>query len=256
MKILFLLMFSSCASYVSSIHNQIDRDEAMKNGTAHRSDPYSIYREQGFKRTRQDRRPIMNPLTQQQAMSQRPEANGDILPSVKRDYRPANQRASAQDFIDSDNSGSLWASPQTSTSLYGSENVKHTGDIVIIDVLDNLRTQISTELKRAFATEDTKPKAASAAATPEATAGGGAKPPAGDKAGESDLETKVYDKISGIIAEEISKDYILVRGKKEVIFKKEKRYIEVQALVPRREVGDNDTVSSDKILESRVIVLR
>jgi flagellar basal body L-ring protein FlgH len=47
-----------------------------------------------------------------------------------------------------------------------------------------------------------------------------------------------------------------VKGKKEVIFRKEKRYIEIQALVSRRDIQDNDTISSDKVLESRVNILR
>ena len=121
---------------------------------------------------------------------------------------------------------------------------------MIINVLDNLRSQISNELKRAF--PDTKK-----VARPE----GSTTPPAGGAApaspsSDTELETKVYDKISGIIVEEVSEEYVLVKGKKEVIFRKEKRYIEVQALVSRRDIQDNDTISSDKVLESRVNILR
>ena len=67
---------------------------------------------------------------------------------------------------------------------------------------------------------------------------------------------KIYDKISGTVMEEISKDYILLRGRKDVIFKKEKRSIEVQGLVSRKDIMENDYVNSDKLLDSRVFILR
>ena len=56
--------------------------------------------------------------------------------------------------------------------------------------------------------------------------------------------------------EEVSKDYIMLRGRKDVIFKKEKRSIEVQALVSRKDIMENDYVNSDKMLDARVFILR
>jgi flagellar basal body L-ring protein FlgH len=55
--------------------------------------------------------------------------------------------------------------------------------------------------------------------------------------------------------EELNKDYIVLKGRKEVIFKKEKRSIEVQALVSRKDIMENDYVNSDRLLESRVFIL-
>lgn len=238
------LLLSSCSSYVNGIHRQIERDERRASGKSTSRDPYSAYREQGFKRTRQDRRPVHNPNSLRNLNPAH-----DMAPPVRRDYRSAGGRATTQDFVDSGQSGSLWVNPQ-GASMFTTEITKRVGDIVIVDVLDNLRNQISGELKRAFPEPIRKAKKedkkAGAAAAPAA-------PPA-DKGDE--LETKVYDKISGIVAEEINKDYFLLRGKKEVIFRKEKRVIEVQALVARKDIADNDSISSDKLVESRVVVLR
>jgi flagellar basal body L-ring protein FlgH len=240
-----LLFIGGCASYVSGIHRQIDRDQRreQRSGDSSMRDPYAAYREQGFKRKRADRRPVRNP----HSISALNPTN-DVLPPVKRDYR-AGGRTGAQDFVDTGQSGSLWVNSQ-GASMFTTEVTKKVGDIVVVNVLDNLRGQISSELKRAFPepvkkVTGKKGEAAAAAAPPA---------PAADKGDE--LDTKVYDKISGVVAEEINKDYFLLRGKKEVIFRKEKRFIEVQALVARKDIADNDSINSDKLVESRVLIMR
>lgn len=241
------LILTSCASYVNSMHRQIDREEGMADPRNSLNDPYSAYREQGFKRQGVDRRPIQNP----NSLSQLNPTN-DVAPPVKRDYR-ARGRTSAQDFVDDGGSGSLWVNAPGG-SLFTTDVTKNVGDIVIINVLDNLRGQISSELKRAFPENAPKKKDAAEGADPKAAAAAPAAPPAADKGDE--LETKVYDKISGVVAEEINRDYFLLRGKKEVVFRKEKRFIEVQALVQRKDISDNDSINSDRLVESRVIILR
>jgi flagellar basal body L-ring protein FlgH len=123
--------------------------------------------------------------------------------------------------------------------------------MVIINVLENLRNQISAELKRTF---PDKPKPGEASGDQGKTDSKSA-PAAPANAQAEEMDMKIYDKISGTVMEEISKDYILLRGRKEVIFKKEKRSIEVQALVSRKDIMENDYVNSDKLLESRVYVL-
>lgn len=245
MKLVMLLFLTSCASYVNGLHRQIDREEKTARGD-NRNDPYSAYREQGFKKTTEDKKPILNP----NSISNLNPAN-DMPPSVKRDYRNGGARTKAQDFKDGGSSGSLWVDAPGG-SLFTTDVNKSVGDIIIINVLDSLRGQISTELKRAFP-EPIPPKkkegespAAATAATPAAPAA-----PVSDE-----LDAKVYDKISGVVAEEINRDYFLLRGKKEIIFRKEKRYIEVQALVSRKDILDNDSINSDRLVESRVLILR
>ncbi len=246
--IFLCLLLTSCASYVNSMHRQIDREEGRAADTKNSlNDPYSAYREQGFKREGADRRPIQNPNSLSQL---NPTNNNEVNPPVKRDYRG---RTSAKDFVDDGGSGSLWVNAPGG-SLFTTDTTKNVGDIVIINVQDNLRGQISSELKRAFPEAAPKKKDPAAQAADPKAATAPAAPPAADKGDE--LETKVYDKISGVVAEEINRDYFLLRGKKEVVFRKEKRFIEVQALVARKEISDNDSINSDRLVESRVIILR
>lgn len=259
MKTIFLfLLFSlvSCAQYVNSLHRQIDREERVDRAEPgdrrvrpHQPrDRYAAYREKDRFRPEDDKRPIKNPIT----YSLGSDPSGQVRPPVKREYR--QQRYQADDFVDNDNGGSLWANQGSSSSLFTYQNDKRMGDMVIINVLENLRNQISSELKRTF---PDRPKRAGK----ELKDGGEEKKeaPAAAQAGpgaqDNEMDMKVYDKISGTVMEEISKDYILLRGRKEVIFKKEKRAIEVQALVSRKDIMENDYVNSDKLLESRVFVL-
>ncbi|MBY0517731.1 MAG: flagellar basal body L-ring protein FlgH [Bacteriovoracaceae bacterium] len=249
MKFIFILFFlTSCASYVNSMHRKIDREEARNSGRS-LNDPYSAYREQGFKRKGVDKRAIQNPNS---ISNMNPTNNNEVTPPVKRDYRSTGQRSSARDFQDNGSSGSLWVNAPGG-SLFTTEITKRVGDIVIINVLESLRGQISGELKRAF--PDSAPKKTAAKAGAKGAAPAPAPEPAPADKGD-ELDTKVYDKISGVVAEEINKDFFLLRGKKEVVFRKEKRFIEVQALVARKDITDNDSINSDLLVESRVIILR
>lgn len=259
--ILSLLIFTSCANYVSSLHRQIDRDEGRGRPQAAArpvkatspvpvdADRFGHLRPDQRFRPEYDKRPVKNPLT----YSLGSETTSHVRPTGKRDYRP--QRYQARDFVDHDDSGSLWANQGSSSSLFTYQNDKQSGDIVIINVLENLRNQISSELKRTFpdrpkkvskddrAQDLEKKSPASVPTTPAAATDG-------------EMDMKVYDKISGVVMEELNKDYVLLRGRKDVIFKSEKRSIEVQAVVSRRDILENDFVNSDKLLESRVVILK
>lgn len=243
--LLCLLFLVSCAGYVDSIHRQIDREE--KGGMV-RQEPkshFAPYRNRF--NTADDKRPVKNPVT----YSLGSDPGGQRRPPpVKREYR--QMRAKADDFVDKEDTGSLWADQGSSSSLFTYQNDKHMGDMVIINVLEDLRNQISSELKRLFPDAPRKGKTLANGEKADAKAASALTPPA---PAESDMDMKVYDKISGTVTEEISKDYIVLKGRKEVIFKKEKRSIEVQALVSRKDIMENDYVNSDKLLESRVFIL-
>ncbi len=248
---LFLLFFSvSCSNYVNSIHRQIDREEKVARGDTSDGmrEHYSSYKSR-FNRDN-DKRPIKNPNTYSMSDGG-PSSNNQLRPPVKREYRP--QRYQAADFKDDESAGSLWANQGASSSLFTYQNDKHTGDMVIINVLENLRNQISAELKRVF---PDKPKKTAKGDAPGAK-GAPAAPQAPTAAGAAEeMDMKVYDKVSGTVMEEISKDYILLRGRKDVIFKKEKKSIEIQGLVSRKDIMENDYVNSDKLLDSRVFIIR
>lgn len=242
--LLFFLV--SCAGFVDQMHRQIDRQErGEKNRSQTPNDQFSNFKERDRFRPENDRRPIKNPVTYSLGGDH---SGQQRLPPVKRDYRP--QRYQAKDFVDDDSSGSLFVDNGTSSSLFTHQIDKRSGDMVIINVLEDLRNQISSELNRTFP-EKPKPPGKPGKEAEKATQA----PPA-PSTPESDIDMKVYDKISGTVTEEISKDYILLRGRKDVIFKKEKKSIEIQALVSRKDIMENDYVNSDKLLESKVFILR
>lgn len=247
--LLLLLFFVSCANYVNNIHRQIDREEKVSrnDNRDEMRQHYSPYKNR-FDRSG-DKRPINNPHTFSLSDGS---PSGQVKPPVKREYRP--QRYQAEDFVDSDNSGSLWANQGSSASLFTYQNDKRTGDMVIINVLENLRNQISSELKRVFPDRPKK------VAQGEKEKGDGKKeqpaPSAIGPGKDEEMDMKVYDKISGTVMEEISKDYILLRGRKDVIYKKEKKSIEVQGLVSRKDIMENDYVNSDRLLDARVFILK
>lgn len=244
LPLLTLLFFVSCANYVNSLHRQIDKEEngGKKSANADMKNHYSPYKNR-FNREN-DKRPIKDPTTYSMSDGG---PSGQMKPSVQRDYRPT--RHNANDFRDNDSNGSLWANQGSSSSLFTYQNDKHTGDMVIINVLENLRNQISSELKRVF--PDRPKKAAEGEKSSKAAATAAATPAAAEE-----MDMKIYDKISGTVMEEISKDYILLRGRKDVIFKKEKKSIEVQGLVSRKDIMENDYVNSDKMLDARVFILK
>src|SRR5690606_31006733 len=132
-------------SYVNQIHRQIDREErGARQDPEASADTFAAYRQNKKFSKENDKRPINNPVT----YSLGTVPAGQVAPPVRREYRPV--RHTANDFVDSDTSGSLWANQGSSASLFTYQNDKRTGDIVIINVLENLRNQISSELKRVF----------------------------------------------------------------------------------------------------------
>ena len=243
--ILSLLLFLvSCANYVNSLHRNIDREE--RGGKKSRQDSsYGAPHQRDRFKPEDDKRPIKDPIT----FSLGSDPSGQVRPPIKREYKP--QRHQADDFIDNDTSGSLWTNQGSSASLFTYQNDKQMGDMVIINVMENLRNQISSELKRVFPDQKKNPKEGGG----EDKKGAKASTPPQTNPQDNEMDMKVYDKISGTVMKEVSKDYILLRGRKEVIFKKEKRTIEVQGLVSRKDIMENDYVNSDRLLESRVYVL-
>ena len=244
----FLFIFTSCSNYVNNIHRQIDREDKVARGDTRQGmrEHYAPYKSRFD--VNGDKRPIKDPRTFSMSDGG---PSGHLKPPVKREYRP--QRYKADDFVDAGSGGSLWANQGASSSLFTYQNDKHTGDMVIINVLESLRNQISSELKRVF---PDRPKKVTNAAKKDDKNPAAAAPAATAAPKEDEIDMKVYDKISGTVMEEISKDYILLRGRKDVIFKKEKQSIEIQGLVSRKDILENDYVNSDRLLDSRVFIIR
>jgi flagellar basal body L-ring protein FlgH len=182
-----------------------------------------------------------------------------VNPEVKRQYqdeRVALKRTTASDLTDTGNDGSLWGGGDANAFLFATSKSKSSGDIIQINVLTKLRNEITLELKRAFPEnpyENSGKAPASVATPPTAAAPGAPAAAAATAAADTGADT---DKISGVVVEEINREHLLIKGRKNVLFKNRKRMVEVQALVSRKDILDNDSVSSDAILESNVTVVR
>jgi|AntRauTorckE6833_2_1112554.scaffolds.fasta_scaffold79038_1 flagellar basal body L-ring protein FlgH len=241
--IITTLFFTSCGSYVAKVHRDLDRDIAQREGLIPQ-DEFDQYR-----------RP--EKITPPSSRVRPENGHQTYSPRVKRHYRTAPDgqerspdRVTASDLIDKEPSQSLWVKNNESLDLFtDNSTIKH-GDIVLVSVFKKLKNEITLELKRAFPTPPSK--------KPDNADGG-----EGDESqrGPADEEmakdgSKVYDRISTVVVEEVNKDHVLLRGRKNLIYKNQKRLVEVQALVARRDLSDTDTVDSNNIIESSISVLR
>lgn len=249
MKLTFLLtallLLSSCGSYINSMYREFDRAD-QKGRPVKQRDSFSQYRyPEKFKTPSR-----LTTTTSSKNLSR-------IDPSTKRLYKSgAKKRFSADDLNDNSSTGSLWSGEGRDASLYSVDQNKRNGDIILINVMAQLKNEITMELKRQ-APPPKKKKTAAGEKPKEgapAEAAAAAKPEVKEEEA-TDVE-KVYDKISSVIIEEVQKEHILLRGLKNVLFNNQKHLVEVQALVSRRDVGTDDAVSSDKIVEYSIQVVR
>ncbi len=259
MRILLLLisLFTvSCANYVGKWHNQIDREMAMTQDK-YRMGPRDNRNINLYRRNLPPEQRFSNlpPISQSNANMHSTRNVKQLNPNIKRQYVPENRvRVRANDLRDNGNEGSLWVGAGQDNYLFSRNNSKRSGDIVVIDVQDKLKRDITLELSRAFPDmikkkKKDKDKNGKDGEEKEEEKEVAQDAPSGDP-------NKVYDKISSVIIEEINADHLLLRGRKDVLFKKKKRLVEVQALVARRDITDDDSVLSANIIESSVAVLR
>tara|TARA_R110002072_G_scaffold288917_1_gene455344 strand:+ start:18689 stop:19360 length:672 start_codon:yes stop_codon:yes gene_type:complete len=223
------------------MHKEFDQDLGVAAPYKSDADKFDMYRSNRARKS--SRYPVKSALTSKNAPN--------LRPMVQRNYVPQQQqrkRFKPDDLVDSGNEGSLWSQDSKEHPyLFTSDNEKANGDIVLIKVSGKLKNEITAELKRAFPSPR---KVAKAGAGADAKDDGDV-----TKVGETEDE-KIYDRISSVIIEEINKDHLLLRGRKNLLYKNKKRLIEVQALVTRRDIGMDDTVNSNRIIESAITVIR
>lgn len=252
---LFILLLGlslvGCSGMVNKMHRQFDRhDNNRRVSPSH--DKFSIYRKgQRPPQRKGYPRRFKNP----KQLSSR--SNSRQSPSVKRMYVPqqsAKQRYKAEDLNDNGLDESLWSGQNGADNyLFTQNNEKHNGDIVLISVFKKLKSEITSELKRAFPDAPKRKKKKD----PKAPAAAGAATAKADDAGAKTADDgKAQDRISSVIIEEINKDHLLLRGRKNLLFKNRKRLVEIQALISRKDVLDNDTINSDNIIESNINIIR
>lgn len=249
-----LILLTSCGSFVDNMYRDLDHQERVAADAEQDNAGYPDQFDQYRKNTKRKTSAVYNkPGRNRGEVSTNTQKM--VNPDVKRQYqdeRVALKRTTASDLTDTGNDGSLWGGGDANAFLFSTSKSKSSGDIIQIDVLAKLRNEITLELKRAFPENpyDTAAKAATATATPATVT------PAAPGAAPATTETGETDKISSVVVEEINREHLLIKGRKNVLFKNRKRMVEVQALVSRKDITDNDSVSSDAILESNVTVVR
>jgi flagellar L-ring protein precursor FlgH len=251
-----LTLLTSCGSFVDNMYRDLDHQERVAADAEQDNAIYPDQFDQYRKNTKRRTSSVYNkPGRNRGEVSTNTQKM--VNPEVKRQYqdeRVALKRTTASDLTDNGNDGSLWGSGDANAFLFSTSKNKNSGDIIQIDVLPKLKNEITMELKRAFPENpyDLAAKAAantSATPAPATTTAATAAAPANTEAGDT-------DKISSVVVEEINREHLLIKGRKNVLFKNRKRMIEVQALVSRKDITDADSVSSDSIIESNVTVVR
>jgi flagellar basal body L-ring protein FlgH len=247
-----LITMSSCSNYMNSIYRDFENQDRLNADidTQQGDDSFDQYRRPNKRRSSTV---YNNPSKMVTTANQK-----NLEPQVKRQYKDektALKRYTASDLTDSGNDGSLWAGSDPNAFLFSNNKTKSSGDIVQINVGNKLKDEITMELKRAFPDNPYETKAAKEGEKGKADS----PPPSSEKkpAATADAPAMdVKDKISSVVVEEINREHLLIKGRKNVLFKNRKRMVEVQALVSRKDVGDDDTINSDSILESNVSVVR
>ncbi|MBY0416317.1 MAG: flagellar basal body L-ring protein FlgH [Bdellovibrionales bacterium] len=248
-----LTLLTSCSSLIDGIYRDLDRQSGIENEEDnYQPDQFDQYRKNTKRKTSSVyNKPGRNRgevTTNTQKM---------VNPDIKRQYQDekvALKRVTANDLTDTGNDGSLWGGGDPNSFLFSTSKNKSSGDIIQINVLAKLKNEITLELKRAFPENPYDPKVKEKEKEAAATAVP-APPVAGTGAAVANA-AEGEDRISGVVVEEINREHLLIKGRKNVLFKNRKRMVEVQALVSRKDIADNDTVNSDAILESNISVVR
>lgn len=235
-----LALGTSCSSYISKIHQELD---AAENYQPPSQDQFDVYRQAAADQARQN---IPNNVPTTRGVNK-------FYPSVKRRYlaqREIKKRFKADDLNDNSTAGSLWGDHPETRHLFTLNKQKRRGDIILLNVQEKLKDAITAELKRTFPERPSEKKEnKEQGQTADANQ-------AEENNGEAGDKNQVHDKISTVVVEEINKDHLLIRGRKNVLYKNAKRLVEVQALVARRDISDEDAVLSQNVLESNINILR
>ncbi len=242
--IILIFQLAACSGYVNRVYDQIDKENDQ--GKFKKKDKFDLYRNPK----------MISKNKQFNDQRGNTEDTKNYHPAVKRQYLPQElikKRYTSEDLVDSKPEGSLWVANDSNAFLFSEDSKKRNGDIVLINVKAELKNEITAALKKAFpdAPKKAKPeKEGEAAASTEK-----AKKPK-EKEETPAAEEQVVDKISSVIIEEINRDHLLLRGRKTILYKGNKKAVEIQALVSRKDVSTEDSIDSNNILETTVNVVR
>lgn len=249
---MLLFSFASCSSLMNSLYRDLDKGERKSRRSKSPRGPYDQFDQFRNGGKYSARRNNNRPISSSQAKN--------YLPSTKRKYHPGaeiKRRYRANDLNDNKNTESLWSGENKDDYLFTINKKKENGDIILVNILTRLKNEITMELKKAFKQKKKRrpPQKKGAKGTAAVTPPLAAPTPPKEK-NASGGEHKVHDRISTVVMEEINKNHLLIRGQKFLLYKNKKRLVELQALIARKDINDDDAVDSSRILESNITILR
>lgn len=242
-----LSLLTSCSSYMNALYKDFENQEQLNAEVDTQEDGFNYLRNTKRKTSSVYNNPNKSINTNNQKY---------VEPQIKRQYKDekaALKRTTASDFEDNGSDGSLWVSSDPNSFLFTQVKAKATGDLVQINVGSKLKEEITLELKKAFPDNPYEAKAQNEA---EKKDGADKKTVAVPSANTGASESEIKDKISSVIVEEINREHLLIKGRKNVLYKNRKRMVEIQALVSRKDINNDDIVNSDSILESNISIVR
>jgi flagellar L-ring protein precursor FlgH len=193
----------------------------------------------------------------------RSDIQNDLPPQIKRIYKEqkiAQDRGNRKELLDEDNHESLWYGNGKMGDLYSSDNVKKQGDIVVINVMEKLKTDMMKAIQREMdrrkkivQMRNPNKKSSLPGASDKTT--NDPKENSENKPNDPTDPDKVLDRISSVVVEEINRDHVLLKGRKSLLFEEVPRMIEIQALANKKDINIDDSISSEKILETSMRVL-
>ena len=240
-----MFLMSSCSSFINNYHQSFRKEE--QNKYARR-----MYYNDQRKFNNGSKNKIRDPKTLRYL------SQSGINPNLSNEEKSRdnylNMRSKKKDLVDNDKNLSLWNGNNRESFLFVTNNLKSRGDIVIINVEDNLDKKIESEIRSTLPKKRPNSKSANKQTQP--------KPPAKNNPQSSTAQKgqpsrqKIVSKISTQVINEINNEYLLVRGRKEVGLEGVKRYIEFQGLISQKDIDSQDVVLSNKVLEPKVDVLK
>lgn len=259
---LTILAFASgCSTFVDKVHQQISMEEGGDSPSSNNSSPTNPYPSQAYgklKSKSNDKMAIKDPISFTLS-------GEDSAPNINQSPLKVKKRFNTSDFVDSDPSGSLWSHYDDTSSFFATANSRKQGDIVVINVLESMKNSISQELRKSFPLapifqSNSIVNALNEEKTPAAE-GSGDRAPAStanevEKKEDTEVAEIVYDKISSRVANEISKDHVLLKGRKEVYFRNKKRLVEIHGLVKKSDIDPSDQIKSDQLIESKIFIIQ
>jgi len=230
-----------CASLSDGVFNQAGYDpDSAKNQSSENLDEYGMYA----------------PRPNQNGRAPASWNAGDRSPKIDRKWKDAQvgrsgfrvKRTNNNDFFQTPETASLWNRQGQDNFLFSRNPYRNLGDQLILGVQKDLQADISFELHQS---------------TPEPVEDEGMRSPAGDDKKKAEKEegsaggskSEFVDRIPVYVIEHFGTDTFRVKGQKEVVFKGERRRIEVVGLVRKVDISKSDEIKSNKLLDYRVKVL-